>query len=127
MKCLTIILLFIYTNLFAQFEPDSTFVLLRFNEPMDSTDLFLIENYKVVGSSGDTLEIFSIGNIEGLDTAVVILAGRQSYNSNYYTVYANNVKDTSGNVINFQKRFAFYDFKMKNIQMANSVGVEKDE
>ncbi len=125
MKYLIIILLFIYTNLFAQFEPDSTFILLRFNEPMDSTILFLTENYRVVGSSGDTLEIFSIGNIEGLDTAIVILASRQSYGSNYYTVYANNVKDTSGNVINFQKRFAFYDFKMKDIEMVNNVEITK--
>ena len=46
---------------FAQFEPDSTFVELTFSEQMDIEGLHLIENYEIIGSSGDTLQIYLIG------------------------------------------------------------------
>lgn len=125
MKRLIIILLFISTDLFAQFEPDSIIVLLEFSEPMDSTELYIEENYMIVGSSGDTLQIYSIGNIEGVDSIVAILASSLNYDSEYYTVYVDDVYDLARNKINYLKRFAFYDFKMKDIQMVNNVKVEK--
>ena len=97
-------------NIFAQYERDSTFVALTFSEQMQAEGLHLVENYEIVGNSGDALEIYLIGDVEDTDSVVVIFAGKMSYKSQYYTIYANNVFDLAGNEINYEKNFANYLF-----------------
>jgi hypothetical protein len=107
---------------FAQVEPDSIMILVTFSETMDST-IYEKDNYLIVGNGGDTLHALAIGRIENVDSIVVVLAERHSYDSSEYIIYVTGVKDTAGNEIE-DKNFAVYGYGFGDVQMTNKVEIK---
>lgn len=79
-------------------------ILLTFSEPMSRETIFDPDNYKVTANENISVEVITVGLVEG-DSAVVLFINKEdNWTSFQITVY--NLKDKAGNLINPEKNVA---------------------
>ncbi len=93
-------------DVFAQQMPDTSKVLVKFNEPMSREGIFDIANYAIYRDDDTPVKIYKVGVAAG-DTAVVLYTEKYLPHSSY-KVIINNLKDKSGNIISDNHKIAFY-------------------
>lgn len=87
-------------------NPDTSKVLLKFNEPMSREGIFDINNYKIICEDNHELKIFKVGVVEG-DTAVVLFTEKHQAGK-AYRIKVSNLKDKAGNLISQENNYALY-------------------
>ena len=116
----TLILLLILLSIIAmpstlaQSDEDSYMILVTFSEPMSKEGIFDINNYEVLADDSVAVNIYKVGVVEG-DTAVVLYIGKNGEWKNF-TIKVSNLKDLTGNLLNYNKNFAAVDLQA-NIEL----------
>lgn len=111
MKTITLIILFnlIFSLGFTfgqSINPDTSKVLVKFNEPMSREGIFDIANYKIICEDNQELKIYKVGVVEG-DTAVVLFTEKHQAGK-AYRIIVSNLKDKAGNLISQENNYALY-------------------
>jgi len=100
------LVIFYTTDIYPQQIPDTSKVLVKFNEPMSRDGIFNIDNYEIYKDEAIQIAIYKVGIVAG-DTAVVLYTEKHIPQSSY-KIIINNLKDKSGNVISENHKIAFY-------------------
>lgn len=87
-------------------NPDTSKVLLKFNEPMSREGIFDISNYKIICEDNHEVKIYKVGVVEG-DTAVVLFTEKHQAGKAYHIIVS-NLKDKAGNLISQENNYALY-------------------
>ena len=93
----------------AQSNDSTAMLLITFSERMSKDGIFDINNYEVIANDNEHVEIYKVGVVEG-DTAVVLYI-EKNYGWKTYAIKVSNLKDLSGNTINYNKNFASINLK----------------
>ena len=101
-----VLIIIISFNLSAQQQPDTSKVLVRFNEPMSRDGIFNIENYVIYRDDSTPIAIYKVGIVPG-DTAVVLYTEGYLPKSSY-KIIINNLRDKAGNIISENHKLAIY-------------------
>lgn len=87
-------------------NPDTSKVLVKFNEPMSREGIFDISNYKIICEDNHEVKIYKVGVVEG-DTAVVLFTEKHQAGK-AYRIIVSNLKDKAGNLISQENNYALY-------------------
>ena len=100
------LVIFYTIEIYSQQIPDTSKVLVKFNEPMSRDGIFDINNYVIYKDEATQISIYKVGIVSG-DTAVVLFTEKH-FPQSTYKIIINNLKDKSGNLISENHKIAFY-------------------